>query len=71
MIYITYTSQNKLIFEDDELMENFLKHLANNIIFKYDGKNRSITIEEIIIKPDDRHPAYKNNYVFTIILNVT
>lgn len=70
MIYIAYTSQNKLIFEYDSLMESFLKHLANHIILKYGGNNRSITIEEIIIKPDNRHPAYKNNYIFTIILNV-
>lgn len=70
MIYIAYTSQNKLIFEDDELMKRFLKHLADHIIFKYGGKNRSITIEEITIKPDNRHPVYKNNYIFTIVLNV-
>lgn len=70
MIYIAYTSQNKLIFEDDELMESFLKHLANRIKYIYGGKNRSITIEEIIIKPDNRHPVYKNNYIFTIVFNV-
>jgi len=70
MIYIAYTSQDKLIFEDDELMESFLKHLANHIIFKYGGKNRSIIIEEIIIEPDNREPVYKNNYMFTIVLNV-
>lgn len=70
MIYIAYTSQNKLIFEDDELMESFLKHLANRITFIYGGKNRSITIEEIIIKPDNKHPIYKNHYIFTIVLNV-
>ena len=72
MIYIAYTSQNKLIFEDNELMEQFLKHLANRIIFEYGGgKNRSITIEEVIIKPDNRDPIYKNHYIFTIVLNVS
>lgn len=70
MIYIAYTSRNKLIFEDNDLMESFLKHLANRITLMYGGKNRSITIEEVIIKPDNRHPVYKNNYIFTIVLNV-
>lgn len=70
MIYIAYTSQNKLIFEDDELMENFLKNLANRITYIYGGNNRSIIIEEVIIKPDNRHPIFKNNYIFTIVLDV-
>lgn len=70
MIYIVYTSQNKLIFEDDELMESFLKHLANHITHIYGGKNRDITIEEVIIKPDNRDPIYKNCYMLTIVLNV-
>ena len=70
MIYIAYASRNKLIFEDDELMEQFLKHLAEHITFIYGGGNRSITIEEIIIKPDNREWIYKNNYIFTIVFNV-
>lgn len=72
MIYTVYTSQNKLIFEDNELMEQFLNHLANRIMFKYgSGRNWSVTIEEVIIKPDNRGPVYKNNYIFTILLNLS
>lgn len=51
-------------------MEEFLEYLARRIMYIYGGKNRSVTIEEVIIKPDKRHPVYKNNYMLTIVLNV-
>ena len=70
MIHIAYTSQNKLIFTEEELMNSFLKHLANRIKYYYGGKDKSITIEEIIIRPDNRDPVYKNNYIFKIVFEV-